>query len=119
MRTLVDANVILRYLRDDNGEAANQAEAILSGRPFLLPEVLCEVVYVLEGVYGASRGEVRDTLREFLELVETDAREVLRESLGLYAEFPKLDFVDCILLARHRLDGDGVATFDKPLRKRL
>ena len=119
MRTLIDANVAIRYLVADDEVAATRAEAILASRPFLLPEVLCEIVYVLEGVYGATREELRDTLTLFLDLVECDIPDIFRDALALYAAHRKLDFVDCILLARHSRDGDDVATFDKSLSAKL
>ena len=119
MRTLIDANVAIRYLVADDEGAATRAETILMFRPFLLPEVLCEIVYVLEGVYGATREELRDTLTLFLDLVECEIPDIFRDALALYADHRKLDFVDCILLARHRRNGDGVATFDKSLSAKL
>jgi len=119
MRTLIDANVAIRYLVADNAELTTAAEAIIASRPYLYTEVLCEIVYVLEGVYGATRFELKDTLTKFLNLVECDNPALLRESLNLYAEHKRLDFVDCILLARHRLEGDEVATFDKALASKL
>lgn len=119
MRMLIDANVAIRYLVADNEELTAKAEAIIASRPYLLTEVLCEMVYVLEGVYNATRSELQDSLTKFLDLVECDNPTLLRETLALYADHTRLDFVDCILLARHRLDGDSVATFDKPLSAKL
>ncbi len=119
MRTILDANVAIRYLVADNAELTSKAEAIIASRPYLHTEVLCEIVYVLEGVFGATRFELQDSLCQFLNLVECDNPALLRESLTLYAEQKRLDFVDCILLARHRLDGDEVATFDKALSAKL
>lgn len=89
------------------------------GDKSLLTEVLCEMVYVLEGFYKATRKELRDSLSGFLDLVECENPPLLREALSLYSEQGKLDFVDCLILARHRLNGDDVATFDKPLAARL
>lgn len=119
MRTLIDANIGIRYLVGDSAELTPKAERIIASRPYLLTEVLCEIVYVLEGFYHATRVELRETLTRFLDMVESENPVLLREALSLYAEHAKLDFVDCILLARHSLDGDDVATFDKPLATKL
>ncbi len=44
MRTLVDANIVLRYmLRDDDNQFPTAEQAIRNGA-YLLPEVLAEVV---------------------------------------------------------------------------
>ena len=47
---LVDANVILRYLLNDNQEMAQQAKAVIEGGAYTKPEIIAEVVYVLKGV---------------------------------------------------------------------
>ena len=50
--TLIDANVILRYLLEDHAEMRDRAEAMIeSGECFTLPEVIAEVVYVLSSHY--------------------------------------------------------------------
>ena len=57
----LDANYILRYLVNDNEKMATIAEkAILTQEVFIANEVLAEVVYVLNGVYGVVR---HNTLR--------------------------------------------------------
>ena len=50
MRTLVDANVVLRYLLHDDVDQFPIAEQTMREGAYLLPEVLAEVVYVLLGV---------------------------------------------------------------------
>lgn len=40
------------------------------------------------------------------------------EALALFSEI-SLDFVDCILIARHRVLGDTIMSFDKKLNKML
>ena len=47
MKTIIDANVILRYLLDDDKYMADMAEKIIMNGAKTLPEVLAEVVYVL------------------------------------------------------------------------
>jgi len=40
------------------------------------------------------------------------------EALTIFAD-TSLDFVDCILIARHRVLGDTIESFDKKLNKML
>ena len=50
---MLDANMILRYLLNDNQEMADIAEQYLNdGDVSVTIEVLAEVVYVLKGVYS-------------------------------------------------------------------
>ena len=49
--SIVDANIILRYLLDDHTELSPRAAEILEQETPILPiEVACEVVYVLQKV---------------------------------------------------------------------
>ncbi|NLX25849.1 MAG: type II toxin-antitoxin system VapC family toxin [Lentisphaerae bacterium] len=55
----VDANVILRYLLGDHPEHSEQAAEIIDRfSVFVSGEVLCEVVYVLSGVYSVDRAVI-------------------------------------------------------------
>ena len=83
-----------------------------------MPEVLAEVVYVQKGVYQVGRTEIARTLIEFLDEISIDDQEVMYEALSLFSE-TSLDFVDCVLIARHRILGDEIISFDKKLNKML
>lgn len=73
---------------------------------------------VLKGVYKIERDQISSTLKDFLDEVGIENQEVMCEVLGIYAE-TSLDFVDCILVARHRILGEEIVTFDKKLSKML
>ena len=118
MRKLIDANVILRYLLRDHQQMSEDARRIIENGAFTLPEVIAEVVYILKGVYKIERHEIAGVLIEFLDDVIVENQNVVKEALFLFSE-TSLDFVDCILIARHRVLGDEVASFDKKLNKML
>lgn len=114
---LFDANMILRYLLDDNAEMAETAERYLNvGNVSVTIEVIAEVIYVLKGVYSLERGRIVDTVKEFLSLVSCREQEVLNTALDTYKEH-NLDFVDCVLFAYHSVRGFEIATFDHKLLK--
>ena len=115
---LVDANVILRYLLNDNQEMAQQAKAVIEGGAYTKPEIIAEVVYVLKGVYHATRADIRVFIREMLNSVRCAESEAVAHAVDVYAD-TSLDFVDCLLIAYHVLDKEDVFTFDKNLAKRL
>ena len=65
--TLIDANVMLRFLLGDNEEMLAIAKReIESGKAYTLPSVLAEVVYVLHSHYEVERSVVRDVLVHLL-----------------------------------------------------
>ncbi|MEY2341698.1 PIN domain-containing protein [Acidithiobacillus sp. IBUN Pt1247-S3] len=119
--SLVDANVVLRYLLDDHPELSARASEILEQHSVtLLIEVACEVVYVLQKVYGIDRGEIKAQLSNLLleGLVHMDRPERFLSALRLYSS-SKLDFVDTLLWASHTVDQEEIYTFDAKLQKSL
>lgn len=60
--SIVDANILLRYLLDDHPDLSTKAAEILEQQTVTAPmEVACEVVYVLQKVYAVERQEIRQT----------------------------------------------------------
>ena len=58
--SLVDANVVLRYLLDDHADLSAKAAEMIERQSATLPmEVACEVVYVLQKVYAVERKEIQ------------------------------------------------------------
>lgn len=117
-RKLIDANIILRYLLNDNPEMSEKAKEIINDGAFTIPEVMAEVIYVLKGVYKVERQEISDVLQEFLKEIKIENYEGMREALQIFKD-TSLDFVDCILIARNRILKNEVVSFDKKLNKVL
>mgnify|MGYP001637955133 CR=1 FL=1 len=113
---MLDANMILRYLLNDNEKMADEAERIIrEGNVWITIEVLAEVVYVLKGVYSIGREEIKSSLLGFMSEVESNENEVIEVGLKTYAE-QNLDFVDCILYAYYKVKNCEIKTFDKKLK---
>jgi len=113
----IDTNYIVRYLINDNPEMANAAEKILqSERVFIANEIIAEVIYVLNGVYGIDRETIADLLLEltdFENILLSDTLTVKRSLENFKTR--KLDYVDCLLCAYS--GEDTIVTFDKKLNK--
>lgn len=118
--TLIDANVILRYLLNDNPEMARQAREIIEGGTgaYTKAEIIAEVVYVLKGVYQAERRDIRIYIQELLKAVRCSEGDVVIYATDLYAD-TSLDFVDCLLAAYHAVNKETVFTFHKKLNRYL
>ena len=116
---ILDANMILRYLLNDNQQMANEAESYLNTRDvFVTIEVTAEVVYVLRNIYSMDRAVIAETLVGFLELVRCRDMDVLRLALETFGE-NNLDFVDCVLYGYYVEKDTQIATFDKKLLKMI
>ena len=114
---LLDANIILRYLKEDDVEMADKAEEyIRRGDAFVTTEVIEEVIYVLQKVYSIERDKISYQLTNLANFINVSEPEVIIFALDIYGK-TNLDFVDCVLFAYHKLFGFEIATFDKQLIK--
>lgn len=118
MLPLVDANVILRYLLNDDERQSPLAKAAIDGGCEATSEVIFEVVYVLHGHYGVDRKAISDALSTLMDIVFCARHDVIRAALQIYGEC-NLDIVDCILIAEHEVEGREIITFDKKMLKRI
>ncbi|SDC88388.1 PIN domain-containing protein [Geotoga petraea] len=118
---IVDANVVLRYLLQDNEKLSNKAKDIIENNEIFIPtEVIAEIVYVLEKVYSVNRKEINKILSELLRFynITTNNMDVIKNALKIYSN-KKLDFVDTILISYNNVDKHEIFSFDKKLNKLL
>jgi predicted nucleic-acid-binding protein len=119
--TLIDANIVLRYLLNDHAEMSVRARDILNGGPVLiLTQVVAETIYVLGGVYGIERPDITAALQKVIALptVQLENSDTVIIAIDEFAA-SKLDFVDLLLYANHQITGQPVETFDKALKRLL
>ena len=116
--TLIDANVILRYLLDDIPEQADKAESVIKQGSFTLPEIIAEVVYVLTKLYKVPRNEIKSIVVPVFNEVEIQNKEIIVNALSIFSE-TSFDFVDCIIISRKKLLNETIFTFDKKLSAKL
>lgn len=90
---IVDANVILRYLLND--------DEILAKKVYLVPKVA-----------------IKEAIAEILSEITVKEKAVVLCAIDIFAG-ENLDFVDCILYAYKKVKGCEVETFDKKLNKML
>lgn len=115
---LIDANVIIRCILNDCPEMTAKAVEIIDAGAYTKPEILAEVVYVLQKVYSVQRPEIRNMLNKILEVVSCSEKECVICAMDLYASV-SLDFVDCLLIAYHKVNNENIFSFDKKLNKHL
>lgn len=86
--------------------------------PILKPEIISEVVYVLQKVYSIQRLQIKSMVNDILDVVSCAEDECIRMAMDIYSSV-SLDFVDCLLIAYHRINKENVFSFDKKLNKHL
>ena len=117
-KILIDANVILRYVLNDNEDMSMEAANIIKNGAMTLPEVLAEVAYVLKNVYKSERKDIVTVLINVLKEVKVEHQDTICRAIEIFSE-TNLDFVDCILIAYHEVEGMEIFSFDKKLNNRL
>ena len=118
MRTLIDANVVLRYMLHDDAGQVPIAKQTIRGGAFLLPEILAEVVYVLRDVYEIPREDISSRLQFLIDEVQSEHPDILKSALATFGT-TKIDFVDCLLVSYNNHLGDKVVSFDRKLNRLL
>lgn len=115
---IIDTNYALRYLLQDNYNQAMKAKEILDEGVYILPESIVEIVYVLSKVYKIERKEISFAILDLLEDVEMIDKQLYVQSIKLYSK-TKLDYVDCVLVARNQIFNDKIYSFDDKLNKEM
>ena len=118
MLKIIDTNYAIRYLVQDDYDKALEAKSIIDEGAYILPESIIELVYVLQKCYEASRKEIYFAILDLLQDVEMIDKSLYENAARVYGS-TKLDFVDCILVVRHKLLNDKIYTYDKKIEREL
>ncbi|KAB2836216.1 MAG: type II toxin-antitoxin system VapC family toxin [Candidatus Brocadia sp.] len=126
-KRIIDANVILRFLLEDDEEKFQRSKEFFRKLEFgeddaLLTEIVfAEVVWVLQKVYNIPRKEISPIFLKLLNyngLKTVFGKEIFSESLKLYAVHT-VDIQDIFLSVLTRMKGSKIISFDKADFKKL
>jgi predicted nucleic acid-binding protein len=123
-RCLLDANVLLRFMRNDDPVQSPQARDLLRqaerGEVRLVASILtfAEVFYALRASYRVARPVAAEALSQLLGtgLMEIDQERLLGAALRRVASH-NVDLGDAVLAAETATTGDEVASFDQDFRR--
>jgi predicted nucleic-acid-binding protein len=123
-RTLVDTNLIVRYLVQDHEKHAKAAGRLFDACDrgdmviVVLPAVLAECVFVLESFYEHPRANIASVLSTLISSpgVEINEAAIHLDALERYQK-TRFHFVDCLIAATASAEDTSVATFDRDFRK--
>lgn len=121
---LLDTNTLVRFVtgepEDQAREVADLVTAAEAGKIRLnvLPMVLAEAVFVLNGFYNHPRDKVASVLTHLISCpgFQSPAHERMVRALKLFGA-NRIDFVDCYLAAASILEKTTVISFDKDFDK--
>lgn len=122
---VVDTNFLVRMLTNDQPDSAVFAYERVStygaNEISIADYVLVELTFVLKvwPAYKWSRQTISHGLEELLHISQFVMSHDAQKAIINYKTHPKLDFVDCLLLAKSQLDDETILTFDKDLLKVL
>ena len=117
----LDTNILVRYLIQDDPDQAQIAASIIREQcsdespAWINRIVLCELVWVLEGVYQCPRQEIAETLKLLLETSELQVEDhaFAWSATELYRT-GSADFSDALLITTNQDHGcDFTVTFDR------
>lgn len=121
-----DTNYVIRHLvADDAKQAARVAKVIQAetsaGRTILLPDlVLCEVMWVLDSCYDASKADQLAALDALMSEAAFEFQNTTRIQKATRAfRAGKADFSDYLINEISRETGRTLLTFDKLLAKEI
>jgi predicted nucleic-acid-binding protein len=124
MVSLIDTNVLVRFLVNDDEAQHQKSREIIAqvetgaSSVELLSEVIMEVLFVMTKYYGADLGSVAEDMKTFLSFpgVANRNKHVLIVALDTMVE-KKIDYVDALICAKKQLQGYGWISFDHDLQK--
>ncbi len=125
---ILDANVVIRVLLNEESKDGQKAREIISNieknqiETRILTDVIAQVIYVMTSkqLYWYSRELVITGLLLFFKLpnISIENENTIMKTFTYFREDPKLEFVDCLLLATQKHLWWSIHTLDRYLKKR-
>lgn len=118
---LIDTNILLRYLLQDHAELSAKANEIIANHDVVcLYSVVYEAIHVMKSVYQIDRSIIAHELHALFadQILFSENQAVILKTLTIFQE-TSLDFIDCLLIAKHMIEGDEIASFDKKLNNHM
>lgn len=114
----IDANILVRFLTNDDAEQAAAARAVVEGGPcFVARTVMLETDWVLRSVYGISRTESVRALRAFAGLPGVIVEDAQLVADALDRADQGMDFADALHLGAAAACATFVTFDQKFIRK--
>ena len=126
-KLVIDTNALISFVTDRNPAQQDKIASLFDSAARLKVRVLCpqnvltEFVHVMDAVYGIDKAEIRDIIRDFINLPGIEVVDHLNLP-SLFKLWPEKipDYGDAIIAVLCKdTKGASVATFDRKFRVRL
>ena len=125
MVSLIDTNVIIRFLVGDHKEHLEISKKIFTQiqegtlQVEILSEVLMEVLFVVMKQYKVPKAITIEKLKGILLLegVVNSDKMILLETLNIFLD-KNIDYVDALICTKAKLEGYGKISFDKDVMRK-
>jgi predicted nucleic-acid-binding protein len=122
---LIDANVIIRFLVQEENELYTKSVQILQDvekgklKIEILNEVVMEVIFIMTKYYKVPLPDIVNDLKALLLLegVVNKDKYIVIDTLMLM-QYKKIDFVDALICSKSKLQGYGKINFDNDVMKK-
>lgn len=81
---LINANVMIRCILDDCPEMTSKAIEVIDNGAYTKPEIISEVVYVLQKVYSIQRPQIKSMVDDILDVVACAEEKCVRMAMDTY-----------------------------------
>lgn len=117
-KNIIDANLILRFLLNDNQQKASRIEKLLRSKNhvnILLDTVVAEIVWVLTSYYELSKENVAQKVRALIHVESIECNtHLLDRTLSIW-EQNAVSFIDAYIASIAQLGNMTLYTYDKKL----
>ena len=126
-KLIIDTNALISFVTDRNPAQQDKIASLFDSAARLKVRVLCpqnvltKFVNVMDAVYGIDKAEIRDIIRDFINLPGIEVVDHLNLP-SLFKLWPEKipDYGDAIIAVLCKdTTGASVATFDRKFRVRL
>lgn len=125
MVSLIDANVIIRFLVKEDSKYYEESVEIISNienssiKVEILSEVVMEVLFIMTKYYHAPLHDIAEDMKSILLLdgVVNENKYILISALNMM-ESRNIDYVDALICTKSKLQGYGKISFDKDVLKK-
>lgn len=122
MVSLIDTNIIIRFLVKEDSDLYRQSIEIIEQidqgtlQVEILSEVVMEILFIMTKYYEASLKNVVEDIKVLLlmEGVVNQDKYILFDALNMMVE-KKIDFVDALICTKTKLQGYDWISFDTDL----